>query len=52
MYVRKETEDHIWIIPLIAGLLAIIAIFTPTASFSSGGATWNWWMWNLTVLGY
>ena len=51
MYERKEAKDYIWIIPLIAACLVLIAIFTPTASFSSGGVSWNWWMWDLTVLG-
>jgi len=51
MYERKEAGDYIWIIPLIAACLALIAIFTPTAHFGSGGVTWDWWMWNLTVLG-
>ena len=55
MYVKKETKDYIWIIPLVAGVLAIIAIFTPTAHFGSGGVTWDWLMWDLTtmrVIGY
>ena len=51
MYERKEAKGYIWIIPLIAACLAIIAIFAPTAHFGSGGVTWDWWMWNLTALG-
>ena len=51
MYQTKETEDRIWIIPLIAGICAVIAILTPTAHFGSGGVTWDWWMWNFTTLG-
>ncbi len=51
MYERKETSDYIWVFPLIAACLALIAIFTPTAHFGSGGVTWNWWMWNFTSLG-
>ncbi len=48
---KKETRDNIWIIPLIAGILVILAILTPTAYFSYMGVTWNWWMWNLTMMG-
>ena len=51
MYKKKETEVYIWIFPLIAGILVILAILTPTAYFSYMGVTWNWWMWNLTTLG-
>jgi hypothetical protein len=50
MYERKEAGDYIWIIPLIAACLAVIAIFTPTAHFGLGDVTWDWWMWNLTML--
>ena len=55
MYERKEARDYIWVIPLVAACLAVIAIFTPTAHFGSGGVTWNWWMWNfssMSVVGY
>jgi len=51
MYERKEPSDYIWVIPLIAAFLVVIAIVTPTAQFSYGLLTWDWWMWNLTVLG-
>ena len=51
MYERKEARNHIWIFPLIAAILATIAILFPTAKFSSGGVTWDWWMWNLTIMG-
>ena len=51
MYKKKETRDYIWVIPLVAGILAIIAILTPTASFGYGGVTWDWWMWNFTMMG-
>jgi len=51
MYERKETKGYIWIIPLIAACLATIAILFPTAKFSSGGVTWDWWMWNFTTMG-
>jgi len=51
MYEKKETRDKIWVIPLIAGILVILAILTPTAYFSYMGITWNWWMWNLTMMG-
>jgi hypothetical protein len=51
MYQTKKTEDYIWVIPLIAGICAVIAILTPTAHFGSGGVSWDWWMWNFTTLG-
>ena len=55
MYKRKEAADHTWLFPLIAAICATIAIFLPTANFSSGGTTWDWWMWafaSLGVIGY
>ncbi|MHA1242878.1 MAG: zinc ribbon domain-containing protein [Promethearchaeota archaeon] len=48
---KKETRDNIWLIPLIAGILVLLAILTPTAYFSYMGVTWNWWMWNFTMIG-
>ena len=51
MYKKKETRDNIWIIPLIAGIFVLLAILTPTAYFSYMGVTWNWWMWNFTMIG-
>jgi hypothetical protein len=51
MYKKTETRDYIWVFPLIAAILATIAILFPTAKFSSGGVTWNWWMWNFTTMG-
>jgi len=51
MYEKKETKNYIWVIPLIAGVLVILAILTPTAYFSQMGVSWNWWMWDLTTMG-
>jgi len=51
MYERKEPSEYIWIVPLIAAFLLIIAVIAPTAQFNYGGLTWDWWMWNLTVMG-
>ena len=51
MYKKTEIKDYSWVIPLIAGILAIISILTPTAYFSYGGVTWNWWMWDITTMG-
>ncbi|MHA1235931.1 MAG: zinc ribbon domain-containing protein [Promethearchaeota archaeon] len=51
MYEKKEIKDNIWLIPLIAGILVLFAILTPTAYFSYMGVTWNWWMWNFTMMG-
>ena len=51
MYKKTETRDYIWVIPLVAGFFAIIAILSPTANFSYGGVTWDWWMWNFTTMG-
>lgn len=52
VYKRKETGEFVWIFPLIAGICAIIAILTPTASYSSLGISWSWWMWNLSLMTY
>ena len=51
MYEKKETSDYIWVIPLVAGLLAILAILTPTAYFNQMVVSWSWWMWDLTTMG-
>ena len=51
MYSKKEPRDNIWLIPLIAGILVLLAILTPTAYFNYMGVTWNWWMWNFTMMG-
>ena len=51
MYERKEPSEYIWIVPLIAAFLLIIAVITPTAQFSYSGVTWDWWMWDLTIMG-
>ena len=48
---KTETRDNIWVFPLIAAILATIAILFPTAKFSSGGVTWDWWMWNFSTMG-
>ncbi|MBA7561305.1 hypothetical protein ES708_02942 [subsurface metagenome] len=50
MYKKTEIRDYIWVIPLNAGFLAIIAILFPTAYFSLVGVTWDWWMWNFTTM--
>lgn len=55
MYKKTETRDYIWVIPLVAGFLAIIAILSPTAYFSYEGVTWLWWMWDfmsVDAIGY
>jgi hypothetical protein len=52
MYKRKETGDFVWIFPLLAGICAIIAILTPTASFSYMGVGWSWWMWDFSLMTY
>jgi len=51
MSLRKESNDRTWVLPFIAGLLIVIAILTPTASFYSMGVFWVWWMWDFTLLG-
>jgi len=48
---KKETSDYIWVIPLVAGLLVVLAIITPTAYFNTMGVFWNWWMWDFTTMG-
>ncbi|NVM19017.1 MAG: zinc ribbon domain-containing protein [Candidatus Lokiarchaeota archaeon] len=50
MYKKTEKKYNIWVIPLVAGFCAIIAILAPTAYFSYGGVTWNWWMWDFTTM--
>jgi hypothetical protein len=52
MYKRKEAGDFVWIFPLIAGICTVIAILTPTATFSYPGMSWSWWMWDLSVMTY
>ncbi len=51
MYKKTEPRDYIWVIPLVAGVFAIIAILSPTANFSYEGVTWAWWMWDFTTMG-
>ena len=51
MYKKTEKKNYSWVIPLVAGFCTIIAILAPTAYFSYGGVTWNWWMWNLNTMG-
>jgi len=46
-----KSYEYVWSIPLLSGILAIITILTPVASFNMMGVSWNWWMWNLTVMG-
>jgi hypothetical protein len=52
MYKSKETGDFVWIFPLLAGICALIAILTPTASYSMMGISWSWWMWDFSVMTY
>ena len=51
MYKKEEAVDKIWAIPFTAGVFALLAILTPTASFSYMGVSWNWWMWDLITMG-
>jgi hypothetical protein len=46
-----ENYKYVWSIPLLSGILAIIAVVTPVASINTMGISWNWWVWNLSVLG-
>ena len=46
-----KNYEYVWSIPLLGGILAIIAVLTPVASFNVMGVSWNWWMWNLSVMG-
>jgi uncharacterized paraquat-inducible protein A len=43
--------EYVWSIPLIGGILALIALLTPVASFNVMGVSWDWWMWTLSVMG-
>ncbi len=47
---KTETRDFIWVIPLFAAVFAIIAILSPTAYYSYGDVTWNWWMWDFMTM--
>ncbi len=46
-----ENYEKMWSIPLIGGIIAIIAVLTPVASFDTMGVSWYWWMWTLSVMG-
>lgn len=46
-----KNYEYVWLIPLISGILAIIAFVTPVAFFNRMGISWYWWMWNLSVMG-
>ncbi|MFX0074897.1 MAG: zinc ribbon domain-containing protein [Candidatus Hermodarchaeota archaeon] len=52
MYKRKEAGDFIWIFPLISGICSVVAILTPTASYSMFGVSWSWWMWDFSLMTY
>lgn len=45
---RKKNNS--WLFPLIGGVLTLIGIVLPTATFSYFGVSWSWWMWNLTIM--
>ncbi len=47
---KTDIKEYIWVIPLVAGFLAIIAILVPTANFNISIMTWDWWMWNFTSM--
>ena len=51
MYKKTEIRDKIWIIPLNAGIIALIAVFFPTAHVILSLINWDWWMWNFTSMG-
>lgn len=47
---KKETGEFVWIFPLVAGICTLIAILTPTASYTDLYASWNWWIWNYSCI--
>ena len=47
----RENYEYVWSIPLIGGILAIIAVVTPVAYFDTMGVNWSWWVWALSVMG-
>lgn len=51
MYEKTDIKEYIWVIPLVSGFLAIIALLLPTANFSISILNWDWWMWNFTTMG-
>ncbi len=42
-----ENKNSIWALPLIGGILALIGLLTPAASYSSYYNTMQFWMWGL-----
>ena len=48
-YEKTEPREYIWVIPLVAGIFATVAIISPTAFYGDG--SWDWWMWNFVVRG-
>jgi len=45
-----ETRKYVWVIPIIAGIVAIISLVTPVASMNLMGiATANLWIWDMYV---
>ncbi|TFG23660.1 MAG: hypothetical protein EU533_02955 [Promethearchaeota archaeon] len=47
---NTRKKNYSWIFPLIGGILTLIGMVSPTATFSYSGVNWSWWMWNLTVM--
>lgn len=47
---KKESGEFVWILPLVAGICTVIAILTPTASYTNLYASWYWWMWNFSCI--
>jgi hypothetical protein len=43
-------KDYIWVFPLIAGILTIIGLFTPSIYVLNPGMNIYYWMWGLMIV--
>ena len=50
LYKNAERKNYSWGFPLIGGILTIIGMLLPTASFDYSGTSWSWWMWDFSVM--
>ncbi|MFX1315251.1 MAG: hypothetical protein ACFE9T_05265 [Promethearchaeota archaeon] len=50
MIIIAYLKDYIWLFPLIAGILTIIGLFTPSSYLNLLGIKEYYWMWGLIFL--
>jgi hypothetical protein len=48
----RNYSTLIWILPLVSGILLIIAILTPIAYYSQYGFSRFWWMWDFVSMSF